>query len=168
MKDPYEWVQSCRETTLSPSLIGRLSWGDRLYYWIRGIKGLPELHNQMFSQTLGDNFDEMTDAELMRAYKLWNDQVIATVPQDRLLIFNVQQGWEPLCKFLGKPRPAKTTTFPHLNKRADMAKVVTGFSQMGRWIDRLFILFSFGLLCTFTILTVSQVYGPPFGYRREE
>ena len=27
------------------------------------------------------------------------------VPEDRLLIWNIKQGWEPLCKFLGKPVP---------------------------------------------------------------
>lgn len=27
------------------------------------------------------------------------------VPEDRLLIWNLKDGWEPLCKFLGKPIP---------------------------------------------------------------
>ena len=27
------------------------------------------------------------------------------MPSDRLLIWNVKDGWEPLCKFLGKPIP---------------------------------------------------------------
>jgi hypothetical protein len=28
------------------------------------------------------------------------------VPEDRLLIWNVADGWEPVCKFLGKPVPS--------------------------------------------------------------
>ncbi|THD28872.1 Sulfotransferase family [Fasciola hepatica] len=160
LKNPHEWVQSCRATTLSSNLIGRLSWGDRLYYWIKGIRGLPELHNQMFTQTLGSSFDEMTDEELIRAYERWNNHVIATVPRDRLLVFNVNQGWQPLCEFLGKAPPIKGIEFPHLNKRADMAKVVSGFYQKGRWIDRFLILLLLGLLCTFAILTVSRIRVP--------
>jgi hypothetical protein len=35
------------------------------------------------------------------------------VPADNLLEFNPTDGWEPLCKFLGKPIPA--TPFPHVN-----------------------------------------------------
>ena len=27
------------------------------------------------------------------------------VPEERLLIWNIKEGWEPLCKFLGKPVP---------------------------------------------------------------
>ena len=35
-------------------------------------------------------------------------------PKDKLLVFDVKQGWEPLCKFLNKDVPAKP--FPHKNK----------------------------------------------------
>lgn len=37
-------------------------------------------------------------------------------PPDRLLEFNMSQGWEPLCEFLGKPVP--DVPFPHLNEQA--------------------------------------------------
>jgi len=43
-----------------------------------------------------------------------NAHCIATVPKDKLLIYNISEGWEPLCKFLGKPVPS--TEFPHRNK----------------------------------------------------
>ncbi|VDP68691.1 unnamed protein product [Echinostoma caproni] len=138
VKDPYEWVQSCRVTTLSPILVGRLSWGDRLYYWLRGIKNLPELHKLMFSQTLGTTFNELTDFELMKAYQEWNDQVIATVPADRLLIYNVKDGWDPLCEFLDRPQPNGITKFPHLNKRADMSKVFSIWVLDNRKVNHVF------------------------------
>lgn len=41
------------------------------------------------------------------------DNVKASVPPDRLLVFEVKQGWEPLCAFLDKPVPQ--TMFPHAN-----------------------------------------------------
>jgi hypothetical protein len=42
-----------------------------------------------------------------------NEAVKTTVPADRLLIFDVKDGWEPLCKFLGVPTPDEP--FPHEN-----------------------------------------------------
>jgi hypothetical protein len=35
------------------------------------------------------------------------------VPADTLLVFHPSQGWEPLCKFLGRPVPDQP--FPHVN-----------------------------------------------------
>ena len=39
--------------------------------------------------------------------------VIRDVPPERLLVFNVAEGWEPLCRFLGVPVPE--TPFPRVN-----------------------------------------------------
>jgi hypothetical protein len=40
-------------------------------------------------------------------------EIRASVPRERLLEFDVQQGWEPLCDFLKKPVPP--VSFPHMN-----------------------------------------------------
>ena len=42
--------------------------------------------------------------------------VKATVPAERLLVFRVTDGWEPLCEFLGVPVP--DAPFPFVNDRA--------------------------------------------------
>jgi hypothetical protein len=44
-----------------------------------------------------------------------NSEVQQTVPAGQLLVFQVQEGWEPLCKFLGHEVPAGVA-FPHLNE----------------------------------------------------
>ncbi|CBY30727.1 unnamed protein product [Oikopleura dioica] len=44
-------------------------------------------------------------------------RVKEVVPKDRLLIWNVKDGWEPVCKFLGKPVP--NIPIPHDNKTGD-------------------------------------------------
>lgn len=41
------------------------------------------------------------------------DQVMREIPRERLLVFDVREGWEPLCRFLGVPVPEET--FPHEN-----------------------------------------------------
>lgn len=41
------------------------------------------------------------------------------VPKDRLLEWSVEDGWEPLCEFLGKTVPDEP--FPHVNSAAGWA-----------------------------------------------
>jgi hypothetical protein len=45
------------------------------------------------------------------------EAVRAEVPAERLLVFEVGQGWDPLCRFLGVPVP-EGEAFPHVNERA--------------------------------------------------
>jgi hypothetical protein len=49
-------------------------------------------------------------------------EVKAEVPPERLLVFSVDQGWGPLCDFLGVPQPA--TPFPNVNDRAEIKKEI--------------------------------------------
>ena len=37
-----------------------------------------------------------------RFFNDWVDQVKAEIPAERLLVFEVKQGWGPLCQFLGE------------------------------------------------------------------
>lgn len=41
------------------------------------------------------------------------EEVKANVPADQLLVYEVKEGWEPLCQFLGVPVPPEP--FPHVN-----------------------------------------------------
>lgn len=73
------------------------------------------------------------DKWLAEQYDAHNAQVIASVPPSQLLIFNVKEGWGPLCKFLGKDVPAEP--FPNVNESADIRKakrVMVGLSYA--WI----------------------------------
>ena len=40
-------------------------------------------------------------------------EVKRSIPARRLLVFNVAEGWDPLCRFLGVPVPE--TPFPRTN-----------------------------------------------------
>jgi hypothetical protein len=42
-----------------------------------------------------------------------NAKIKATIPKEKLLVFDVKEGWEPLCGFLGMPVPDHP--FPNLN-----------------------------------------------------
>lgn len=57
-------------------------------------------------------------AKAIARYEEHVAEVKAAVPPDRLLVYSVDQGWEPLCKFLGVPVPA--TPFPNVNDREEI------------------------------------------------
>jgi hypothetical protein len=50
--------------------------------------------------------------------EIHSDYLKRVVPEDRLLFFNMKDGWEPLCKFLDVPVPEKP--FPQVHDRASM------------------------------------------------
>ncbi|KAL4886175.1 hypothetical protein BJY04DRAFT_213709 [Aspergillus karnatakaensis] len=41
-----------------------------------------------------------------------NTEIVSRIPADRLLVYNVKEGWDPLCRFLGVEVPAGP--FPHV------------------------------------------------------
>ncbi len=78
--------------------------------------------------------------------------VKAAVPADRLLVFSVDQGWAPLCDFLGLPVPA--SDFPRINDRAAIKKTIAGIVRGAYVIVGVGIValcgLMYGLLRTFT------------------
>ena len=50
----------------------------------------------------------------LKAFEAHNAAVERAFPAERLLVFRVQDGWAPLCRFLGHPVPDEP--FPYLNE----------------------------------------------------
>lgn len=63
-------------------------------------------------------------AGLTRAFNAHNAAVRAAIPADRLLVYQVKDGWQPLCTFLGVPVPAGA--FPRTNDRGEFWDRVSG------------------------------------------
>ena len=59
-------------------------------------------------------------------YSAHNDAVKSTIPDDRLLVFEVKDGWAPLCEFLGVPVPDEP--FPRTNDRSEFWDLVAAGS----------------------------------------
>ncbi len=72
--------------------------------------------------TFARRYDDRDAA--IAAHRRRTDEVRAAIAPDRLLVFDVAEGWEPLCGFLGVPVP--DTPFPHHNLRADFWEVLGG------------------------------------------
>jgi hypothetical protein len=62
--------------------------------------------------------------QLVRAYVAHNEAVKAAIPPRQLLVFEVKDGWAPLCDFLGVSVPDEP--FPKTNHRAEFWDRVTG------------------------------------------
>lgn len=60
-----------------------------------------------FSEKLGDR------DHAIAVYEKHNAQVIAAVPDEQLLVYQVSEGWQPLCEFLRCPVPDEA--FPRTN-----------------------------------------------------
>jgi hypothetical protein len=86
-----------------------------------------EWWDKMLSGEFGSalaQFYQFRDREsVIAAYEQHNAEVRATISAARLLVFDVKQGWRPLCEFLGVPIP--DAPFPRANSSADLAMQLT-------------------------------------------
>ncbi len=69
-------------------------------------------------------FDERIEEEdhVLDVFRRHEAEVKATVPADRLLVYPVGSGWEPLCEFLGVPIPDQD--YPRSNSADDFLRNV--------------------------------------------
>jgi hypothetical protein len=63
-------------------------------------------------------------ARALAAYRKRTQDVKAAIAPDRLLVFDVAEGWGPLCAFLDVPEPAEP--FPHQNVKEDFWQAMGG------------------------------------------
>lgn len=60
------------------------------------------------------------EAHVIACYEAHNARVKAEIPPERLLVYEVGSGWEPLCAFLEVPVPA--TPYPSVNSTEEFRK----------------------------------------------
>jgi len=71
--------------------------------------------------------------ELIDAMERHNAAVKAAIPPERLLVWSVTEGWEPLCEFLELPVP--DVPLPHINDRTEFLNRVvdTSLESLQSW-----------------------------------
>jgi sulfotransferase family protein len=69
----------------------------------------------------------------IRVFTEHNEAVQRFVPPERLLVFRVTEGWEPLCKFLGCAVP-EGVPFPHLNEGDQTLRTEAWQIFVGPWV----------------------------------
>ena len=109
VRDAERWYESAYDT-IYQAMIGPLPVAN------------PETRAQremavkiVLEDTFGGRFEDRAHA--IGIYERHNAEVRRAVAPNRLLVYEIGQGWEPLCRFLGRPVPADP--FPRVNSRDD-------------------------------------------------
>lgn len=129
MRDPDAWFDSVQRSVgkikninaLGPIVRKMLMWFDPFYIG-RFLPFAQAIESGLFGQS------GFSDAKHCKeVYVRMHEEVRRIVPEQRLLEFQLKQGWEPMCKFLGKDIPG--TPFPHINESSE-------FDERARLIAR--------------------------------
>ena len=128
VRDPAEWYESTRSTIHE---LRRLTTGPLLVRaafalagpFVPGVAGTVRLADRLvWEDTFDGRFEDRDYA--MDVFGRHNEAVRQRVPPERLLVFDVREGWAPLCDFLGVGVPKKP--FPHLNEAREMRRRLLG------------------------------------------
>ncbi len=113
VRDPEDWFESTQATIFSPESVKRL-----------GATPMRPFFEKTAWRTFGDRIHDRQF--MVDHFKRHNEEVERSVPADRLLVYEVKQGWEPLCRFLNVSVPS--TPFPRRNSREEMSAMMASHS----------------------------------------
>lgn len=102
--------------------MSKLIFNPRLQSVIKCVKFAK---STIFGVTLQGKFEDKAFAEKM--FNKHIEDVKAFVPAEKLLVYDVSEGWGPLCKFLGVPEPSEP--LPHLNKKENFKEMLGELMQ---------------------------------------
>merc|ERR1711892_1114478 len=134
-RDPHSWYKSMRMAIIKPrSYLEKppLSWIFSLFS-IERNKQLFHRVRALSATKLGMNHSSWSavyagEEAAVQFFNSWNDLMIRTIPAEKLLIYNVKQGWEPLAYLLGVDVPDEP--FPRINDGATVNLMVVGSYYM--------------------------------------
>ncbi len=118
VRDPERWWDSTNSTI----------YGFRSAFspWFQRAVPTTRRFVEMVERLVWQGVFEGQFADREHAVGIFNrhiEHVRSTCPPERLLVFNVAEGWEPLCEFLQVPVPDRP--FPHLNDTKETRRAVT-------------------------------------------
>ncbi len=123
VRDPEAWYKSMTDTIYQP-----MKWpvpGD--------VPEMVRLQNEMVRKAiLADTFDNRFEdkAHAIGVFNRHIQEVRDTIDPARLLVFDVREGWEPLCRFLEVPVP--TDPFPRVNDTASTQAMIARMRESFR------------------------------------
>jgi Sulfotransferase domain len=109
VRDPEAWYKSMRDTIYQPMTSPAPA----------GVPEIVRLQTEMSRKAiLDETFDNRFEdkAHAIEVFKRHNQEVLETIDPARLLVFDVREGWAPLCRFLEVAIPDEP--FPRLNDTA--------------------------------------------------
>ncbi|MCB0726151.1 MAG: sulfotransferase [Ignavibacteria bacterium] len=125
IRDPEEWYKSASATIFpagNPFSRNILKLAVHLPFSIQAMKRIPVLmYNRKLSQ-LEFGKDLKNKDKVISEFNFHTEDVIRTIPKDKLLVFDVRSGWLPLCEFLDVSVPE--VPFPVSNSREEFFEKV--------------------------------------------
>lgn len=128
VRDPERWYESTRKTIYGMHRISSGPAPVRLAFVLAGlfapgVTGIARLADEIvWKDTFDGRFEDRSYA--IEAFRRHNEEVRRRVPPERLLVYDVKEGWAPLCDFLGVETPDEP--FPHLNDTREMRRRLLG------------------------------------------
>jgi len=113
MRDPESWYKSIAQTIFEFLRDGA---EDEIVDPVR-LAQHKMVRLIVKEQTFGNSFEK---EHVLDVYRRHCESVKRTAPPDRLLVYDVAQGWDPLCAALGVPVPQ--TPFPRTNTTEDFLR----------------------------------------------
>ncbi|MDO6712806.1 sulfotransferase [Aliiglaciecola sp. 2_MG-2023] len=109
VRDADKWFESTSETIHSSAFAGF-------------IKNSP--FGEMVQKTVWDIMENRMDDRkyMIDFFNNRTAEIIDYIAPERLLVYKVSEGWEPLCNFLDIPVP--DTEFPRINRRDETKQVL--------------------------------------------
>ncbi len=138
VRSPESWVESMHNT------IAAIWFGDSLMHHLAmaqyqidpGYAAWLDVMRDMWVEA-GIMVPSDGDREKMAAeFDRWNQDVIDTVPADRLLVWRPEDGWEPLCELLDVDVP--DTPLPNVNDTENFQKnliMAPAIAAINAWWD---------------------------------
>jgi hypothetical protein len=131
VRDAEKWWLSYSKLL---GLVSVATW----FSFVPMFRKFSAMNTRLMERVFGGTLDTLGKDDYVAQYLRHIDDVKATVPPERLLVYSVTEGWEPLCRFLDKPVPDQP--FPHANAGISelRSKIVEQFWEHGpgSWFRR--------------------------------
>ena len=133
VRDPEKWFESVSNTTVAVHNLLSNTWRGRLLWKLKGgsFAKMAEVARYVHTATLGDNFAKQSKEHYIYCYNKHTEAIKRIVPKEKLLIFDVREGYAPLCKFLGVP--VREGSLPRTNDTAEFRRAVLAF-EATTWV----------------------------------
>jgi sulfotransferase family protein len=125
VRDSERWYESARNTiyaiqktaTSPPFSLGAL--------FVPRMKRMKRAALMAADLAWGDMFDGKFEdrRHAIEVFERWNEEVKERVPPEKLLVYEVKEGWGSLCEFLEVEEP-KDKPFPHLNDAETFKRMI--------------------------------------------
>jgi hypothetical protein len=138
VRDPDSWYKSCSDTIFKAMGLGpNTPLGVKLFLYLSfPFFGFGEMSDKVIAK---DFFHyDFSKEGVVKRFREHTLDVQQNCPKDKLLVFEVSQGWAPLCEFLNVPIP--DVPFPRVNDTKEFGMLLTALNVAGYA--------SVGIICT--------------------